>query len=302
MRDPLISIVLPTKDRAHVVSEAIRSVLDQTDVRLELIVVDDASTDGTRAVLDAMKDERIRVVSLPSSRGASGARNAGIELARGDWIAFQDSDDRWMPDKLRKQMECALAHPGCVAVYTSYWRNDGTVREVRPRPGPGLDGDVLPRLVRANFITTQTLLVRKEPAREIGGFDLALSALNDWEYAIRLARRGRIQWVSEPLAEYRLQADSLSVSLDRFVGDYRHILEKHRALMCPDHASEAWHEATIGNRLCREGDRRRGRGFLARAWRVQPFDSRYAGAWFFSWLPSPAYRMLAQAYAALRSR
>lgn len=301
MTEPLVSVILPTKNRARMVREAIQSVLAQSYSRLELIVVDDGSTDDTPATLAARVDERIRVLSLPESRGASGARNAGIEAAKGAWIAFQDSDDLWLPDKLRKQVDCALAHPDCVAVYTSYWRNDGSAREVLPRPGPGLDGAVLPRLARGNFITTQTLMVRADVARSAGGFDVSLSALNDWDFALRIAQAGAIRWVPEPLVEYRLQVDSLTASQDVFVENYLQILEKHPDILVPNARAEAWHWATIGGRLCREGNHRRGRDFLGRAWCRRLFDYRYAAAWILSCLPPSIFRTISRCHAKFRS-
>ena len=301
MTAPLVSVVLPTKNRARTVGAAVRSVLGQTHSRLELIVVDDGSTDDTRAVLEALGDARLRILPLPESRGASGARNAGIAAAQGEWIAFQDSDDLWLPEKLRKQVECAAAHPDGVAVYTSYWRDDGATRVALPRPGPGLDGDVLPRLARGNFITTQTLMVRADVARRLGGFDLAFSALNDWEYALRLAPLGPIHWVPEPLVEYHLQPDSLTKSPGRFIRNYARLIKKHRALLAPDARAEAWHWATMGNRLCREGHRGWGREVLGRAWRLRPLDPRYAGAWLLSWLPARIFRILTQAYGKFHS-
>lgn len=301
MSNPLISVVLPTKDRVHTVMEAIRSVLAQTYTRLELIVVNDGSTDDTQVALGTMTDDRIRVVFLPESRGASGARNAGIELAQGEWIAFHDSDDLWLADKLRQQLEYAAAHPGCVGVYTSYWRNDGRRREALPRPGPGVDGDVLARVARGNFISTQTLMVRADVLRRLGGFDPDFSALNDWDLVLRLAQLGPIHWVREPLVEYRLQADSLTVSSDTFIQDYHRILDKHRALVAPDARRAAWHWAVMGNRLCREGHRPAGREFLSRAWRLRPLDLRYAGVWILSWLPASFFRILTRAYGNLRS-
>jgi glycosyltransferase involved in cell wall biosynthesis len=301
MTGPLVSVVLPTKNRARMVRDAIQSVLSQSYAPLELIVVDDGSTDDTREMLAALKDERIRVHTLPESQGASGARNVGIEAVRGEWIAFQDSDDLWMPDKLRKQIDCALAHPDCVAVYTSYWRTDGAVREVLPRPGPGLDGEVLPRLSRGNVITTQALMVRADVARSMGGFDPDLLALDDWDFVLRVAQLGPVQWISEPLVEYRLQPDSITASQDKFVRSYQQIMEKHRAIILPDARAEAWHWATIGNRLCREGNACRGRDFLGRAWRCYPFDPRYAGAWLISWFPTASFRIFTKAYARFRS-
>ena len=301
MSDPLVSVILPTRNRAHSVLAALASVLQQTWRNLEVLVVDDASTDGTAEVLNAETDPRVRYVRLEQPHGASGARNAGIAAAQGEWIAFQDSDDLWLPDKLRRQLECAAAHPDCVGVYTSYWRDDGQSREVRPRPGPGLDGDVLARLTRGNFITTQTLMVRADVARSLGGFDPKFLALNDWDLVLRLAQLGPIHWVPEPLVEYRLQPDSLTTSPEKFIQSYQGILEKHRTLVAPDARRAAWHWAVMGNRLCREGHRPAGREYLGRAWRLRPFDLRYAGAWFLSWLPPALFRMLTRAYGNLRS-
>ena len=301
MSDPLISVVLPTHNRAPLVVAAVHSITQQTWRNLEVLVVDDASTDDTAQVLNDVTDPRVRQVRLEQPHGASGARNAGIELAQGEWIAFQDSDDLWLADKLRQQLECAVAHPGCVGVYTSYWRDDGQRREVRPRPGPGLDGDVLARLARGNFISTQTLMVRADALRRLGGFDPDFVALNDWDLVLRLAQLGPIQWVREPLVEYRLQADSLTVSPDKFTQNYQRILKKHRALVAPDARRAAWHWAVMGNRLCREGHRPAGREFLSRAWRLRPFDLRYAGAWILSWLPASFFRTLTRAYGNLRS-
>lgn len=301
MNDPLISVILPTRNRAHSVSAALTSILQQTWPNLEVLVVDDASTDGTAEVLSDVTDPRVRYVRLEQPHGASGARNAGIAAAQGEWMAFQDSDDLWLPDKLRQQLACAAAHPDCVGVYTSYWRDDGQNRDALPRPGPGLDGDVLARLTRGNFITTQTLMVRADALRRLGGFDPTLSALNDWDLVLRLAQLGPIHWVQAPLVEYRLQPDSLTASPDTFIQSYQRILEKHRALVVPDARRAAWHWAVMGNRLCREGHRSAGRKFMSRAWRLCPFDFRYAGAWFLSWLPPSLFRMLTRAYGNLHS-
>ena len=301
MSGPLISVILPTRNRAHSLLAALASVLQQTWRNLEVLVVDDASTDGTAEVLQDVTDPRVRYVRLEQPHGASGARNAGIAAAQGEWIAFQDSDDLWLPDKLRQQQECAAAHPGGVGVYTSYWRDDGQSRETLPHPGPGLDGDVLARLTRGNFITTQTLMVRADVLHRLGGFDPEFLALNDWDLVLRLAQLGPIHWVPEPLVEYRLQPDSLTTSPEKFIQSYQGILEKHRTLVAPDARRAAWHWAVMGNRLCREGHRPAGRKFMSQAWHLRPFDLRYAGAWFLSWLPSALFRMLTRAYGNLRS-
>ncbi len=302
MSDPLISVILPTRNRAHVLGESVESVLGQTYDRFELIVVDDASTDETSHLAHRYKDERIRWIRLSDVRGAGGARNAGLDEARGDWIAFQDSDDTWMPEKLRKQVDCAQSLPASyVGVYTSYWKEMGGKRILLPLPGRGRDDDVLSGLPRGNFITIQTLMVRGHGVGRVERFDETLTAMADWDYAIRVAQHGPVKWLPEPLVVYRLQPDSNSLILDRFENSYRAIMEKHRSLMMQNRENEAWHWATIGNRLCREGLRQRGREYLYRAWGLCPRDHRYAGAWLMSWFPTPVFRGLARMYASIRS-
>lgn len=300
MSGPLVSVILPTRNRAAALRRSALSVLNQSYDRLELIVVDDASADGTAEAVRSLADGRLRYIALETSRGCGGARNAGLPLAKGAWIAFQDSDDLWHPDKLRRQVEAAAAMPGrFVAVYTSYWRIAGASRKRLPKPGPGLEGDVQARLARGNFVTFQTFMIRADTVRAVGEFDEHLSALEDWDYALRAARLGAFLWIREPLVEYRLGEDSLTVSPDRFVENYRYLMEKHRATLLADPAAEAWHWAVIGNRLCRDGSRGRGRPYLRLAWRLRPFDARYAGAWACSFLCGPFYRRMTRMYGAL---
>ena len=115
---PPVSVVLPAFNRAASIAGALESVLRQTWRDFELIVVDDASTDGTREAVAAVRDPRLRLLASPANRGAAAARNLGIAAARGDWVAFQDSDDEWLPLKLEKQMARLLAPgAGFVAAY-----------------------------------------------------------------------------------------------------------------------------------------------------------------------------------------
>lgn len=302
MNEPLVSVILPTRNRADTIVASVRSVLDQSYRNLELLIVDDASTDDTKACIDELTDPRIRWIRLDRQAGASTARNIGIEQACGAWIAFQDSDDVWLPGKLEKQV-ARVRDPAAnvIAAFTSYWRHDGVTRVLLPQPGSkGMEGDVLPRLLKSNFISTQVLMVRRDVALAVGGFDDQLSALNDWDFVIRIARHGAIAWVPEPLVEYVLQPDSLTKSIDAFVHNYEMMMIKHAGLMTARPEDRAWHLAVIGNRLCREGHRARGRSYLARAWRLLPFDYRYGGAWLLSWMPLSLYRSWTRIHAKRR--
>lgn len=114
---PLVSVVIPAYDRATTIVAAIESVLRQTWTDFEILVVDDGSTDGTAAAAATVADPRLRVVRLAANRGAAAARNAGATQARGRWIAFQDSDDEWLPEKLARQLARLDAQPEAVAAY-----------------------------------------------------------------------------------------------------------------------------------------------------------------------------------------
>ena len=104
-KTPKVSVIIPTYNRAHLVGRAIRSVLNQTYQDFEIIVVDDGSTDNTEEVVKSFNDPRIRYIRHEKNRGGSAACNTGIRAARGEYIAFQDSDDEWLPEKLEKQMQ-----------------------------------------------------------------------------------------------------------------------------------------------------------------------------------------------------
>ena len=114
---PLISVILPTYNRAHTLMRAVTSVLNQDYREIELIVVDDASTDGTTELLESIADPRLRVIRHDHNKGVAGATNTGIQAARGEIIAFQDSDDEWLDGKLSHQMARLAAAPSdCVCV------------------------------------------------------------------------------------------------------------------------------------------------------------------------------------------
>src|SRR5665213_1350208 len=124
MIQPLVSVIVPTRDRVQILRAAVASVLRQSATNFELIVVDDASTDGTSSYLAelATMDKRVRVVRNAAPKGGAGARNEGISHARGEWIAFLDDDDEWLPNKIRRQLETLAANVAAVACSCSYVR------------------------------------------------------------------------------------------------------------------------------------------------------------------------------------
>ena len=164
---PLVSVVIPTHNRAHLLGRALWSVQRQTMPDFEIIVVDDGSDDHPASVVAALEDPRIRVVTLTARAGCPAARNRGIEAARGEFIAFLDSDDEWLPTKLGRQIACIrdTADPCRTVVYTQYTRHDTlTGRDVVPRR-PAHEGDVLRLLLRGWAIALSVALVSRPSPR-----------------------------------------------------------------------------------------------------------------------------------------
>lgn len=199
----LISVILPTYNRADMLMKSVNSVLEQTYTDLELIIVDDASTDDTEELVRTIKDGRVRYVRLDKNHGAGGARNEGVRLAKGEMIAFEDSDDVWHKDKLMKQMEYRNDHPQFPMIYTAYnkYLPDGIYRVPKDDIRGELEGELMYWLLQRNTIGAPTVLMEKEKFVELGGFDTAFRALEDWEFAIRFSKFYKIGCLNEVLVD-----------------------------------------------------------------------------------------------------
>jgi glycosyltransferase involved in cell wall biosynthesis len=198
-----VSVVIPTRDRVHIVVETVRLTLEQRHVELEVVVVDDGSHDATTETLEALGDPRLTVLRNPSSRGVASARNRGIERAANPWIAFLDDDDRWSPEKLRLQLDRARAE-NADFVYTAglaVSAADGRVLWSSPAFTPG----ELRHGIRSRnlvFAGSSNVLARTELLRRLGGFDQSLYHIADWDMWIRLTEAGRPAACPEPLVAY----------------------------------------------------------------------------------------------------
>lgn len=207
--DHSVSVIIPTYNAALYVTASIESALNQTYKPIEVIVVDDGSTDDTVERVRAFGDQ----VTLYQQKnaGAAAARNQGAKLATGKWLAFLDADDSWAPEKLERQ----LNHVGhMVWSHTdSLFIGDGHSGNVTGSSrAPQYGGSILPKLIVNNFIGTSTLIMRREVFIEMGGFDPALRALQDWDLWLRIASKYDLAYLSEPLVYYRVHDQSTSRS------------------------------------------------------------------------------------------
>ncbi|WP_254522932.1 glycosyltransferase family 2 protein [Natrinema caseinilyticum] len=209
-----VSVVIPTYNRAAKLPNAIDSALEQTIDDLEVIVVDDGSTDDTESVLARYDDQRVRPVVHATNQGANVARNTGIDHARGEYIAFLDSDDSWHPQKLERQLASLEDRSSdWVGVYcdiafelsgTNGWLR-GVAASIFARADevPTQEGDeeLIGEILAGNVhpCAGSTLLVRTEVAREVDGFDETLDRFQDPEFCLRLLKQGKLAYVDDPL-------------------------------------------------------------------------------------------------------
>lgn len=189
---PTVSVVIPTYNRAFVIGDAIRSVLEQTFQDFEIIVVDDGSTDNTAEVVKSFNDDRIRYIRLDKNRGAAAARNVGTRESKGEYIAFLDSDDLWLPTKLEKQLEVfKKSNPGVGVVYCDIFvllRHRVYVVKRRDK------GHIYSELL-GGAISTPSLLIRREILKDVGGWDESFPAVQDRELELRISKKYGFEYV-----------------------------------------------------------------------------------------------------------
>jgi glycosyltransferase involved in cell wall biosynthesis len=224
-----VSVVVPTRNRSALLAITLRSALCQRDVDLEVIVVDEASTDDTPAVLAALGDPRIRLVRHDAPRGVSAARNHGVTEARGEWIAFLDDDDLWAPNKLALQLQAAR-ESGMLWVYVGHVNNN--IRHQVTGGAPPLAPDALVKqLPQHNMVPggCSGVMVSKRALAVAGEFDPRLQPLADWDLWLRLAQVGLPAWVPRPLVAYRLHGRQMSLDASRVEAEFRMMADRNRA-------------------------------------------------------------------------
>jgi glycosyltransferase involved in cell wall biosynthesis len=183
---PTVSVVLPVFNGELSIARAVQSVLHQTMSDLELVVIDDGSVDRTSTVISRYSDRRLKFVKLADNSGTSAARNAGISLARGEYIAFLDSDDEWLPDKLEQQVETIRASPATTGISTTGFRIHRVVGGCYQDTIPDPHGDwQRQQLTMCALGPGSTLMVKRDVFPQVGTFDVALRRFEDWDWMIR---------------------------------------------------------------------------------------------------------------------
>jgi glycosyltransferase involved in cell wall biosynthesis len=207
LRPPSVSIVLPTFNRLKYLRPAVQSIHAQTFTDWELIVADDGSDGETAAYLASLVDPpKIRVISLPHSGNPGAVRNVGWQAAQGEFIAFLDSDDLWLPQKLAKQVASLSAHPQRQWGHTAFATIDDSGSQ--PRAWPAAQGWVLESLIKMELvIAPASVIVKRRCLELLGGFDVRQRACEDYDLWLRLAAISELDGVAEELTLKRAQPD-----------------------------------------------------------------------------------------------
>jgi glycosyltransferase involved in cell wall biosynthesis len=223
-----VSVIIPTFNRCRLLAETLASVYAQTWRDYEIIVVDDGSDDDTPALVAAHSDRM--VYRRIEHAGASAARNAGLELARGEYIAFLDSDDVWE----RPFLECMVAGlekaPDAGFSYCDYatFSARGTEQAAYLPPRHKVSGNLFTPLLETDFLSTGALLIRRACFARVGGFDPTLSVAHDWDLWLRLAREFDAAYVDAPLVRIRIDSDGLTRNTPQLKADNLRVLAKWR--------------------------------------------------------------------------
>jgi glycosyltransferase involved in cell wall biosynthesis len=286
MEASAVTVIIPAFNAELHIAEALASVRDQRLSGLEVIVVDDGSTDGTLREVQRFAGELDGLVVVrQGNAGASAARNAGVRRARGRYCAFLDADDLMLPGRLTAQMEMLDAEAELALVHTDLmtFNERGIIHDTRHVFSNPCGGMVLNHLLLDNFITTSTVMARKERLIEAGLFNEKRRISQDFELWLQIAARWKIGFIDRPLVQYRYRPGSLSEdklatardALDVIREFWRDHPQHRRNQRRVYRNSLGAHFATAGEAALTRGSRGIAFGYLLRSLRLDPLKRRY---------------------------
>ena len=210
-----VSVIIPTYNRGNLIIKSIKSVLNQTFKNLEVIVIDDGSSDNTEHLVNKITDKRLKYVKLSSNKGSSNARNIGIKNANGQFISFQDSDDIFYPNKIEKQLQNIINRNSILDFCKINVIYNSTYSYLIPnkrQENSILKGDIFNELIsRGNFISTQSMLIRTNYMKK-HLFDIDMPRLQDYDVILGMIPKVKISYTKEVLVDLHIQNNSITRS------------------------------------------------------------------------------------------
>jgi glycosyltransferase involved in cell wall biosynthesis len=294
---PKVSVLIPTYNRAELLNVAITSVLGQSFQDFEIIVVDDHSPDHTAQVVRRFQDGRITYVRHETNKGGAAARNTAITRASGEYVAFLDDDDEWLPEKLEMQVTLLENSPpqvGCI--YTGYLVVDRTNGKILGQKSASQRGDLSSALLNGNCLGgTSSVLVRKDCFDAVGLFDEALPSFQDYDLWLRLSRKFHFDYINRPLLKYYVHERQIWTNLAALTQGLAIMVNKYAAQSCAQRKYYSSYYLALGVAYCSRGDVRNGRQAYLTAARLYPFEVRSYFNFCLSLLGAPAFKFIKDA-------
>lgn len=302
---PKVSVIILTFNRAELLRRALASVLDQTFRDFEIIIVDDCSSDNTGEVISELSstDGRIKYIRQPKNMGPGASRNAGLKNASGEYIAFLDDDDEWLPEKLRLQVECLDQCALDVgAVYCGRLDVDSkTGKVLRVFPCAKEKGNIFKLLLKSNFLTLSSILLRSKCFEQIGVFDEDIPVGEDYDIWIRISQYFRFEYIDQPLVKYGIHSGSISKNLKKQISGQEAMLRKYHHLFLENLLDYSRRYYALGIFYCLDGNTKRGRTFVLSAIKMYPWNLKPYVAFCATLLGSLVFKIMFMAWVARKS-
>jgi len=269
---PLVSVILPTRNRFKLLKKSLDSVLNQTYAPLEVIVIDDASEDKTRAYLKSLTDERVKLIWCETRQGPAIARNMGLRKAQGSLIAFNDDDDFWRQDKLKIQVNALMKAGEKVGVVYGRIKRKRKGREdfIPDKKKRKKEGRLTKALLKENFIGLPAVLVKREVIKKAGLFDEKMPRNEDWEWFVRLSQFGRFLYLPQVMVESLLLPSGITKNQSLLLQANKHFYQKHQEKIGKNKKIAALWQFRLGDAYYHLNKMIPARKYFLQAFRKQP--------------------------------
>jgi len=273
---PFITVIIPTYKRNIFLERAVKSVLDQTYKNLEIIIIDDDPNSEIFNQISLLKNSSIHYVKNTKNIGASGSRNNGVKYSNGDFLAFLDDDDEWLPQKLEKQISMIMQSDDCGVIYCGYDLMVGN--EILKRKNTYHKNNNFHEITLHKCpIGSPTPLIKKELFLQIGGYDVRLPSCQDWDLWIRLSKICKFVALNETLAIYRIHGNQISADIEKKILGREAIINKYYNEITKHPYIASWHYRRLGSLYSLINNTQMAKIFFRKSLRYDKFN-------FGSWL------------------
>jgi len=298
---PAVSVIIPTYNRADILPRAINSILGQTYRDLDIIIIDDGSSEDIQSILQSIESGKITLIKHTENRGIAASRNAGIRASDSKYIALLDNDDEWLPEKLEKQIKLLNTAPAKTAISDTGFINIIKNKEyfVPAFEQRNKNGNIYRNIISKHFILPSTILIKRECFLSTGMLDENIPVFDDWDYFFRILKEYGIKSINEPLIRRHHHNDNVSSKIDIVLTGYSRLVEKHYTEISRDHRLLSICYLKLGHMSCFQGESKKGREYLAKSIRTNHLEWRSYIAYLLSLSGEKFYRSFTKLYRAV---